>query len=47
MVLYVFMVADHESVVRFAKFKMVDPIWRTTWRKFQKLRLQKILSYFT
>jgi len=25
----VFVVADHESVFRFAKFKMADPIWRT------------------
>jgi len=41
------MIADHESVVRFAKFKMADPIWWTTWRKFQKLRLQKIQPYST
>lgn len=29
----VFDVADYESVVKFANFKMADPIWRTTLYK--------------
>jgi len=35
------MIADHESVVRFAKFKMADPIWPTSWRKFQNFKIKK------
>jgi len=34
----VFGVANYESIVTFAKFKMADPIWLTNWRKFQNLR---------
>ena len=30
----VFGVADHESEVRFAKFKMADPIWQTKFSNF-------------
>ena len=32
-------VADYESEVRFSKFKMVDPIWRSKFSKKGKLML--------
>ena len=35
----VFGVADYESEVRFSKFKMADPIWRSKFSKKGKLML--------
>ena len=35
----VFRVADYESEVRFSKFKMADPIWRSKFKKKGKLML--------
>jgi len=42
----VFEVADYESIIRFSKFKMANPIWRTkiykksrNWMKIGILRL--------
>jgi len=40
------MVAD-QIVVRFAKFKMADPIWRIILQKFYNLRFKKMLPYST
>ena len=34
--LVVFGDADYESEIRFSKFKMADPIWRTSNRKFHQ-----------
>ena len=35
----VFGVADYESEVRFSKFKLADPIWRSKFSKKGKLML--------
>jgi len=32
-----FEVADYESIIRFQKFKMADPVWRTKIHKVSKL----------
>jgi len=40
-------VADHESKVKFWKFKMADPIWQLSTLKFPNLSIKIFLSYFT
>ena len=38
----VFGVADYESVFRFQKFKIADPLWRTVLFKINRIRLKLI-----
>ena len=40
MIIRIFGVADYESEVRFPKFKMADPIWRSKFSKKGKLMLK-------
>ena len=40
-------VADNEYAVRFKKFKMPDPIWRTIFSKFDRIRLKLVTRGFS
>ena len=43
----VFEVADYESIIRFPKFNMADPIWRTKIRKISELDENRYTRVFT
>ena len=42
----IFGVADYESEIRFWKFKMADPIWRTSNKIFQQFFGYSVLENF-
>ena len=43
----VFGIADYESVFRFQKFKMADPIWRMALFKINQIRLKLVTRRFS
>jgi len=39
-------ITDYESIIRFQKFKMADPIWRTKIHKVSKLDENRYIGVF-